>query len=316
MKCRPEFFGTKDLPQVDISRERLEELAKASIGAGLTVPGVQKKLPMHLSDEGSSRLTLMGCPAGYILKPQTEEFPQLPEAEDLIMDIADMMGVATVQHGLIDTAAGPAYITKREDRLGGGMYAMEDFCQLGGRLTQDKYRGSYERCGQIIRRYSSRTGYDLSEFFLRLAVCFVTGNSDMHLKNFSLIETGPGNRTYALSPAYDLLPVNIVMPEDTEETALTLNGKKSNLTRKDFAALADNIGLNRKAADRLIDSVISRKERAQQMCRGSSLDGKMKDALTALIEQRCERLGTMKNKVKRSEEKRWRSVQMAEGLHR
>lgn len=289
MKCRPGFFGTKTLPQVDISKERLEELARASIGAGLTVPGVQKKLSMHLSDEGSSRLTLVGHPAGYILKPQTEDFVQLPEAEDLVMDIAGMMGVATVQHGLIDTAAGTAYITKRADRLG-GVYAMEDFCQLGGRLTQDKYKGSYERCGEIIRKHSSRTGYDLAEFFLRLAVCFVTGNSDMHLKNFSLIETEPGNRTYALSPAYDLLPVNIVMPEDTEETALTLNGKKSNLRRKDFFALADNIGLNRKAADRLIDSVISRKERAQQMCRESALNTEMQRALIELIEQRCERL--------------------------
>ena len=290
MKCKPGFFCTKKLPQADISKERLEELAKASIGAGLTVPGVQKKLSLHLSDKDPSRLTLVGYPAGYILQPQTEDFSQLPEAEDLVMDIADMMGVATVPHGLLDTEAGYAYIAKRVDRINGDMYAMEDFCQLTGRLTQDKYRGSYEKCGEIIRRYSSRFGYDLTEFFLRLVVCFVTGNSDMHLKNFSLIETEPGNRTYALSPAYDLLPVNIVMPEDNEETALTLNGKKSNIRRKDFMALADNIGLDRKAADRLIDSVISQKERAQQLCRESTLNDEMKRSLAELIEVRCERL--------------------------
>lgn len=290
MKCRPGFFGTKKLPQVDISKERLEELARASIGAGLTVPGVQKKLSLHLSVKEPSRLTLVGYPAGYILKPQTEDFSQLPEAEDLVMDIADMMGVTTVPHGLLDTEAGYAYISKRVDRINGDMYAMEDFCQLTGRLTQDKYRGSYEKCGEIIRRYSSRFGYDLTEFFLRLVVCFVTGNSDMHLKNFSLIETEPGNRTYALSPAYDLLPVNIVMPEDNEETALTLNGKKSNIRRKDFTALADNIGLDLKAADRLIKSVISKKERAQKMCRESMLNAEMKRYLTELIEMRCERL--------------------------
>lgn len=290
MKCKPGFFGTKKMPQVDISKERLEELAKASIGAGLTVPGVQKKLSLHLSDKDPLRLTLVGYPAGYILKPQTEDFSQLPEAEDLVMDIADMMGVTTVPHGLLDTEAGYAYIAKRVDRTNGAMYAMEDFCQLTGRLTQDKYRGSYEKCGEIIRRYSSRFGYDLAEFFLRLVVCFVTGNSDMHLKNFSLIETEPGNCTYALSPAYDLLPVNIVMPEDNEETALTLNGKKSNISRKDFTALADNIGLDRKAADRLIDSVISRKDRAQQMYRESTLNDEMKRSLAELIEVRCERL--------------------------
>ena len=93
--------------------------------------------------------------------------------------------------------------TKRVDRADGKFYAMEDFCQLSGRLTQDKYRSSYERCAGIIRRHSSIPGFDMSEFFLRLLVCFVTGNSDMHLKNFSLIERNPGSRDYILSPAYD-----------------------------------------------------------------------------------------------------------------
>lgn len=290
MKCRPEFFSTGTLPRVDISRESLEELARASISAGLTVPGVQKKLSMHLSEDPAARLTLVGFPAGYILKPQTEGFAQMPEAEDLVMDIADLMGVVTVPHGLIDTEIGPAYITKRVDRQNGSMYAMEDFCQLSGRLTQDKYKGSYERCGKIIKKYSSRPGYDLSEFFLRLVVCFVTGNSDMHLKNFSMTETGPGNRIYVLSPAYDLLPVNVVMPEDTEETALTLNGKKSGLRRKDFIDLADNIGLSRKAAEHLIDNVLKKRKEGQKMCRGSMLDAAMRNALIELMEIRCERL--------------------------
>lgn len=288
MWCKPEFFGTSKLPQVDINREKLEELAKASISAGLALTGVQKKLSMHLSDDHSSRLTLLGYPAGYILKPQTEAFTQLPEAEDLVMDIAEMMGVKTAPHGLIETETGPAYISKRVDRKHGSKYAMEDFCQISGRLTQDKYRGSYERCGSIIRKHSAMIGFDLSEFFLRLVVCFVTGNSDMHLKNFSLIETEPGNRRYILSPAYDLLPVNIVMPEDKEETALTLNGKKSNLRRKDFLVLADNIGLNQKAAEHLIDSVMKKKANAQQLCRESMLNEDLKDSLSDLIGARCE----------------------------
>ena len=130
----------------------------------------------------------------------------------------------------------------------------------------------------------------MSEFYLRLVVCFVTGNSDMHLKNFSLIETEPGSRVYVLSPAYDLLPVNIVMPEDAEATALTLNGKRSNLRRSDFLALADNIGLSRKAADKLTDSVLKKKEEAQRMCRGSMMSREMQDALITLIEDRCERM--------------------------
>lgn len=290
MKCSADFFGLKELPAIDIDKETLEELALKSSSLGLTVPGVQKKLSLHLSDEGSSRLTLVGHPAGYILKPQTEDFEQLPQSEDLVMDIAEMMGVRVVPHGLIEVDNKWAYISKRIDRLNNEFYAMEDFCQLSGRLTLDKYKSSYERCAGIIKRYSVMPGFDMSEFYLRLLVCFVTGNSDMHLKNFSLIERDPGSREYVLSSAYDLLPVNVIMPEDTEETALTLNGKKSNLKRKDFLTFADIAGLNNKAATHMIDSVVRRKEEAIRMCRESYLNSELKKGMIALIEERSDRL--------------------------
>jgi len=102
------------------------------------------------------------------------------------------------------------------------------------RLTQDKYKGSYERCSKIIRKYSSRTMLDMTELFIRLVFSFLVGNSDMHLKKFSLIETAGDNGQYVLSPAYDLLPVNVIMPEDKEQFALTMNGKKTNIQKKDF----------------------------------------------------------------------------------
>ena len=290
MRCDAGFFGLKQMPVIDFDWGRLEELARKNTSLGLTVPGVQKKLSLHLSDEGSSRLTLVGYPAGYILKPQTEDFAQLPEAEDLVMDIADMMGVRTVPHGLVDIDGKPAFITKRVDRLNGQVYAMEDFCQIGGRLTEDKYKGSYERCAEIIRKHSGRVGFDLSEFFLRLLVCFATGNSDMHLKNFSLIEQNPGRRDFVLSPAYDLLPVNVIMPEDREETALTLNGKKSRLHRQDFLALAKNAGLPGRAAERMIMSVAAKVEKAVELCEHSSLSPERKEALADLIRERCRRL--------------------------
>jgi serine/threonine-protein kinase HipA len=278
------------MPVIDLDRDSLEELAGKSTGIGLTVPGVQKKLSLHLSDEGSSRLTLVGHPTGYILKPQTEDFAELPEAEDLVMDIADMMGVKTVPHGLVDINGEPAFITKRVDRMNGQTYAMEDFCQIGGRLTEDKYKGSYERCAGMIRKYSSRVGFDLSEFYLRLLVCFVTGNSDMHLKNFSLIEWNPGGRDFVLAPAYDLLPVNVIMPEDPEETALTLNGKKARLRRQDFLALAENAGVPRRAAERMIMSVVNKVERAADLCDHSTLSPERKAALITFIRERCGRL--------------------------
>lgn len=290
MKCNPSFFGQKKMPDILITKEQLEKLAADSISMGLTVPGVQKKLSLHLSDEGSSRMTLIGYSAGYILKPQSDDFSQLPEAEDLAMDIADCTGVNTAPHGLIDLNGEYAFITKRTDREGGKVYAMEDFCQLSGKQTQDKYKSSYERCAAIIKQYSSLPGYDLSEFFLRLVVCFVTGNSDMHLKNFSLIERVPGSRQYMLSPAYDFLPVNLVMPEDKEETALTLNGKKAGLKRSDFLALAKNIGVNEKAAVRMISSVVKKEKDILDLCESSYLCVDMKTDMSELIRERVSRI--------------------------
>jgi serine/threonine-protein kinase HipA len=294
--CIRRFFGTKELPALNLSNHTLELLATESAGKGYTVPGVQKKISMDLvSEEGKPRLTLRNVPTGYILKPQTREFAALPESEMLAMGMADACGIATVPHALIVTGNERAYITKRVDRIIAPgapikMLAMEDFCQLDLRLTRDKYRGSYERCAKIIGRYSSRIGLDLSELFLRLIFSFLTGNSDMHLKNFSLLETALGSGQYGLSPAYDLLPVNVIMPEDTEELALTMNGKKTNLRRKDFLIFAESCGLGGKAAEKMLEMLISMQPRFVAMTRESLLPEKMKADFVALLAARTEAL--------------------------
>lgn len=240
--CIKRFFGTTELPEIDINNETLNLLAIETTNKGFTVPGVQKKLSLQLISDGSKpRLTLVNYPTGYILKPQVEEFEALPESEQLIMEMADMAGISTVPHALIKGSGGLAYITKRVDRNltkdNIEMLAMEDFCQLDLRLTEDKYRGSYERCAKIIKKYSSRIGIDITEFYIRLVFCFIVGNSDMHLKNFSLIETTEGSQEYVLSPAYDLLPVNANLPEDKEQFALTMNGKKCIYLKEIFLSL-------------------------------------------------------------------------------
>lgn len=143
---------------------------------------------------------LVKYPTGYILKPQTKEYEYLPEAEYLTMQMAKKFGIKTVPCALIKMNSGGklAYITKRIDRVFVDgkmqMLAMEDFCQLDERLTEDKYKGSYERCAKVIKKYSAMAKFDLTEIFLLLAFSFVVGNSDMHLKNFSLIEKAEGER--------------------------------------------------------------------------------------------------------------------------
>lgn len=288
-KCVKAFFGSSMLPLLDISEETLKRLADESTNKGFTVPGVQKKLSLHLTEGTSPRLTLDNYPTGYILKPQTEEYETLPEAEYLVMQMAKLVGIKTVPFALIkmNGQGELAYITKRIDRVNADgkmqMLAMEDFCQLEERLTEDKYKGSYERCAKVINRYSSMAKFDLTELYLRMVFSFVIGNSDMHLKNFSMIEKAEGSGEYVLSAAYDLLPVNAIMPEDKEEFALTMCKKKRKINRKDFLSFAEEIGIEKISAEKMLAKVIKEKENFLAMCDESYLSETMKTKLKGLI---------------------------------
>lgn len=241
--CIQKFFGTEQLPQLQLTNEELEKLAQNTVAKGFTIPGVQRKLSLHLSKETGLRLTLIDYPAGYILKPQSTQFKALPELEKTAMDLAAACGIHTVDNALLEHNGHYAYITKRIDRLDTKKLAMEDFAQLTGKLTSQKYNGSYEQIGKTIKKYSAQPGLDLVRFFEVVLFSFLIGNSDMHLKNFSLIETEFQSRKYTLSRIYDILPTNVILPTDKEEMALTVNGKKKNLHPKDFAKLATTIGL-------------------------------------------------------------------------
>lgn len=289
--CIKRFFGTAKLPEIEIDDTTLKHLADETTNKGFTVPGVQKKLSLHLvSDSRKPRLTLVNYPTGYILKPQVAEYEALPESEQLIMTMADMAGISTVPHALIKGSAGLAYITKRIDRNFSAdkieMLAMEDFCQLDLRLTEDKYRGSYERCAKIIQQYSSRVGVDMAEFYVRLVFCFIVGNSDMHLKNFSLIETAEGSGKYILSPAYDLLPVNANVPADKEQFALAMNGKKTNIRKSDFLKFAGTCSMDRSTAEKLIEDLVRFTPKWLSMCEESLLPDGLKERLNRIITER------------------------------
>ena len=153
-------------------------------------------------------------------------------------------------------------------------------------MTEDKYRGSYERCGKIVSKYSFQSGFDVTELFLRIVFSFAVGNSDMHLKNFSLIETEEGSGVYVLSAAYDMLSTNVVIPSDKEELALTINGKKHNIRRKDFIVFADTIGMSEHSAEKMIEKIIKLKDKYIAMCRDSYMPEQMRINLENLIEQR------------------------------
>lgn len=247
--CARKIFESTTVPALPYTRANIKELAREIVSASTTVTGVQAKLSLDISRGHAGepqRFTIVGLWGRFILKPQTDRFANLPENEDLTMHMAEAAGIKTVPHSLIRFADGElCYITRRVDRTKkGAKIAMEDMCQLSERLTEDKYKGSYERIAKLIRQHSSAPLLDVVNFWEVVLFSWLTGNADMHLKNFSLFRPADN---YMLTPAYDLLSTALAMPEDDEELALTLNGKKKRIKREDFEKAMRDSGMDEKA---------------------------------------------------------------------
>jgi len=240
--CSKKFFGTVQVPILELDQEKLNKLAQITVNERLALTGVQPKISLSLNGEkGNKRLTLVGLWGDYILKPQSTSFSFIPEVEDLTMHLAKLFKIETAEHALIRTSAGElAYITKRFDRAKDKKIHVEDLCQLSELLTEQKYKSSYERVGKIIKQYATNSGLDVIKYFRLVLFSFLTGNNDMHLKNFSLMHTDKG---ILFSPAYDLLNVNLIYPDDKEDLALTLGGRKRKVKRSDFDQFAISLGI-------------------------------------------------------------------------
>ena len=290
--CCKKLFGTPLPPELPYSWEQLNKLAENIIRQQVTVPGVQPKLSLHLERKGSSRparFTLVSMEGGYILKPPVKEYPEMPELEHLTMLMADKAGISTAACGLIALEDGQrSFITKRMDRMPTEKLHMEDMCQLTDRMTEQKYRGSMEQVGKAVLKYCTNPGFDALRLFELTLFCFLTGNSDMHLKNFSLLHTGNGN--IQLSPAYDLLPTNLLLPEDTEESALTINGKKRKLNLNDFLSLGSKMNLTENQLRNALRRTLRNMEKATSYIPLGACSDEMKQRFQMLISERTERL--------------------------
>ncbi|MGC1472379.1 MAG: HipA domain-containing protein [Psychroserpens sp.] len=231
-------FWESDTPvfQLDYDVSQINELAEENIAQRIIVTGVQPKLSMGFTKTATEeRLTIVGALNGrYILKPPYSAYPQIPELEALCMLMTQACGIETVPFLLLPLKGGElAYITRRIDRNAQGeKFAMEDACQFNERLTEHKYRGSYEQIAKGIIAYSKNPIKDVVHFYEQVIVSFLIGNNDMHLKNFSLI--AKESNAYELTPAYDMIAAQLLLPDDLEDLALNLNGKKRKLKRGDF----------------------------------------------------------------------------------
>lgn len=300
-ECSRTFFGTLKPPSLDYSNTEMKELAREAVLKSVAVTGVQPKISLTLEknagDPKNSRLTIVGLWGNYILKPPSEQFDALPENEDVTMHLASILKISTADHSLIRLKSGElAYITKRFDRMNGKKLAQEDLCQLTETLTENKYRGSLERVGKKIAEFSDQPGLDMLNYFELNLFSFLTGNADMHLKNFSLL-TNKENRT-ALSPAYDLVSTRVALPEDQEESALTINGKKNRLTKADFDALAKNLKLDNRAVSNLYSKFETTLPALFACLERSFLRSELIATYKSLIAENSKKLGLSSPKIK------------------
>ena len=286
--CARKFFGTSDAPLLEYRREELDALAAQVIQAQTSLTGVQPKLSLNLhKHEGSNRLTIVGLWGDFIFKPQTDAYPELPENEDLTMHLAEAARIKVVPHSLIHLADGSlGYITRRIDRTKKGeKIDMEDMCQLTLHPTEYKYKSSCEQIAKAIAAYSSTPRLDLVNFMQVLLFSFVTGNNDMHLKNFSLYRP---KALYQLSPAYDLLNVAISNPKDKEEMALSINGKKAQIKLADFLKASDTMGIEQRVTLGLINGLRDAMPAWIDLINNSFLSDEMKQNYLDLISRRMD----------------------------
>lgn len=277
----------KDLP---LTQE--EQLREAAIRADkMSVQGVQPKLSakLNIKDEVFDIVDRGG---EYILKPQNNFYPELPENESLTMKLAELIGIEVPLSGMIYSSDGKfTYFIKRFDRYGRNKkLSLEDFAQLAGKSRETKYDYSMERLVTLIDTFCTFPAIEKVKLFRLTIFNFLIGNEDMHLKNFSLITR---DNKVELSPAYDLLNTTIVVPRTQEEIALPIAGKKRNLTAKilmDYFA-KERLKLNDTIISQVLNRISLELSNWENLITDSFLSMEMKEKYLELMKSRKQILG-------------------------
>ena len=290
-KCARKIFGSHTLPRIDFDSKQIEELAKRIINKSIALTGVQPKLSLNLINNKNkqSRFTIVDLEGNYILKPASNDYINLPENEDLTMHLADLVKIKTAKHTLIRLKSGElAYLTKRFDRKENQKISVEDFCQLSENLTEHKYRGSIEKISKLIYKFTQNSGFEAQKLFEIVLFNYLIANADMHLKNYSLIENEFNE--YELSPAYDLLNTLILIPDDKEESALTINGKKDRLKIEDFDQLAKSLKISEKSLQSIYKKFVKVKLKWDEFIQQSFLNDDVKLEYQEIVNNRFKKI--------------------------
>jgi len=269
-----------------------EQLRESAARADkMSLQGVQPKLSARLNVKDGS-FEIVDRNGEYILKPQNNFYPELPENESLTMKLAQMVDIELPSSGMIYSSDRKlTYFIKRFDRYGKSKkLSVEDFAQLAGKSRETKYDYSMEKVINLIDTFSTFPAIEKVKLFRLTIFNFLIGNEDMHLKNFSIITR---DNKIELSPAYDLLNTTIVLPNEPEEIALPLAGKKRNLSSKiliDYFG-KERLNLNDRVISQVLDKIKSAFDDWEELIKISFLSPQMKEKYFGLLKNRSEKLG-------------------------
>src|SRR5579883_170630 len=288
--------GLKQLsPQLSILKpltfSAAEQRAEAIARAGkMSIQDVQIKLSAKLKIK-EQHFEIVDQKGNYILKPQSEYYPELPENEAISMTLAGTIGIEVPVHGLVYSKdKSMTYFIKRFDRTGHrDKLAVEDFAQLSHETRDTKYKSSMEKVAKILD-FCTFPKIEALKLFKLTLFNFLIGNEDMHLKNFSLITR---EKIITLSPSYDLLNTTIVQANTKEEIALPINGRKNNLRKQD---LIDYFGIqllqiNPVVVNKVLNEIQLMLPEWKSLLSKSFLSQSMQKKYLNLLDERCKRLG-------------------------
>lgn len=286
-KLNPALEDLQPLP-LD-RREQIREAQKRM--TKMSIAGVQPKLSARLSVKKQS-FTIVDKHGSYILKPQLTDYEEVPQNEDLTMRMAKVCGIEVPFHGLFYAKDDSLlYFIRRFDRTGrAGKIHVEDFAQVAGMSRETKYDYSMEKVVALIEDHCTFPVVEKVKLFRRTLFCWLTGNEDMHLKNFSLIHR---EGLIELSPAYDLLNTTIILARPAEEMALSLQGKKSNFGYEIFFDYfgKERLGLNKKVLANIEKELRQAFPEWERLVEISFLSDEKKEAYVRVLKQRKKVLG-------------------------
>lgn len=281
--CIKNLFGVSYIPKIDIALDEITIKAQ-EMADKLSISGVQAKLSMKL-DKKSKKLITVATGGEYILKPQITTYKEIPENENLCMTIAGQIEIDVPAHTLLMLKDGSyAYLVKRFDRRDGNKINQEDFCQILEKTKKEKYNGSIEQIANKLKEKSEIPNLDIQYLYERTLLSFIIGNGDAHLKNYSINYTTLDN--IRLSPAYDIVSSRLVIPNEKEEFALSINGKKNKLKIEDFIAFANKLNIPQK----ITDNILSKKQLFFDLINDSQLSPDYKEKLSEIVSERFSRL--------------------------